>query len=70
MVCGPTERPERTFMDNIKLMTLLLTANINYCHSRKVFTSFLPIPFSDGTPLALQLISELNSYTGFTSLVN
>ena len=70
MVCGPTEWQVSTFIEHLKLITSLLTANVNYCHSRKLLHSFFLIPFSDVTTLALKLVSELSYYTGPTSLVN
>ena len=57
-------------MEHLKLITLLLTANVNYLHSRKAFTLLLAHPLSAVTTLGLQLVSELNSYTVPISLVN
>ena len=57
-------------MEHLKLITLLLTANVNYLHSRKAFTLLLAHPLSVVTTLALQLVSELNSNMGPTSFVN
>ena len=57
-------------MEHLKLITSLLIANVNYCHSRKAFTLLLAHPLSVVTTLALQLVSELNSYIGLTSLIN
>lgn len=45
MVCGPTEWQVSTFIEHLKLITSLLTANVNYCHSRKAFTLLLSHPF-------------------------
>ena len=70
MVYGPTKWLVSTFMEHLKLITSLFTANINYYHSRKAFTLLPAHPLSVVTTLALQLANELNSYTGHTSLVN
>ena len=57
-------------MEHLKLITSLLTDNVNYSHSRKDFTLLLVHPLSVVTTLALQSVSELISYTGHTSLLN
>ena len=57
-------------MEHLKLITSLLTANVNYSHSRKAFTFLLAHPLSVVTTLALQLVSKVNSYTAPTSLVS
>ena len=48
-------------MELLKLITSLLTANVNYNHRRKDFTLLSAHPLSVVTTLVLHLVSELNS---------
>ena len=64
------EMARQDIIEHLKLITSLLTANVNYHHSRKAFTLLLAHPLSVVTTLVLQLVSELNSYMGQTSIVN